>query len=43
MYAAQFLVRLFLEAFREFPAQMKPASFSIDQTLDRLEQAMHSS
>ena len=42
MYAAQFLVRQFLDTFQEFPARMKPASFSIDQALARLEQAMHS-
>jgi arylsulfatase A-like enzyme len=42
MYAAQFLVRQFLDTFREYPARMKPASFSIDQALAKLEQAMHS-
>lgn len=42
MYAAQFLVRQFLDTFKEYPARMKPASFSIDQALNRLEQAMHS-
>jgi arylsulfatase A-like enzyme len=42
MYAAQFLVRQFLETFQEYPARMKPASFSIDQALEKLEQAMHS-
>jgi arylsulfatase len=42
MYAAQFLVKQFLDTFKEFPARMKPASFSIDQALDKLEQAMHS-
>jgi arylsulfatase A-like enzyme len=42
MYAAQFLVRQFLDTFQEFPARMKPASFSIDQVLNKLEQAMHS-
>ncbi len=37
MYAAQFLVKQFLDIFNEFPARMKPASFSINQALDKLE------
>jgi arylsulfatase len=42
MYAAQFVVRQFLDTFKEFPARMEPASFSIDKALAKLEQAMHS-
>ena len=38
-YAAQFIVREFLETFREFPPRMKPASFSIDKVLERMEEA----
>jgi arylsulfatase len=38
-YAAQFLVRQFLETFTEFPPRMKPASFSIDQVLEKMEQS----
>jgi arylsulfatase A-like enzyme len=37
-YAAQYLVREFLETFHEFPPRMKPASFSIDQVLEKMEQ-----
>lgn len=42
MYAAQFLVKQFLDTFNEFPARMRPASFSINQALEKPEQAMHS-
>ncbi len=38
-YAAQFLVRQFLETFQEFPPRMKPASFSIDQVMEKMEQS----
>ncbi len=41
-YAAQFIVKEFLGTFVEFPPRMKPASFSIDQVLEKMEQAMHS-
>ncbi|MFZ0240934.1 MAG: hypothetical protein WAL90_04745, partial [Desulfobacterales bacterium] len=40
-YAAQFIVRNFLETFKEFPPRMKPASFSIDQALAKMEQALN--
>ena len=40
-YAAQFIVRNFLETFKEFPPRMKPASFSIDQVLAKMEQALN--
>jgi arylsulfatase A-like enzyme len=40
-YAAQFIVRQFLETFKEFPPRMKAASFSIDQVLAKMEQAMN--
>ena len=33
---AQAYVGQFLETFKEYPPRMKPASFSIDQVLDRL-------
>jgi len=42
LYAAQFLVKEFLETFKEFPPRMKAASFSIDQVLAKMEQAVHS-
>ncbi len=42
MYAAQFIVRQFLETFQEFPPRMKPASFSINHVLEKLEQGVHS-
>jgi arylsulfatase len=38
-YAAQFLVRQFLETFKEFPPRMKPASFGIDQIMEKMEQS----
>jgi arylsulfatase len=41
-YAAQFLVRQFLETFKEFPPRMKPASFGIDQVMEKLEQGLSS-
>jgi arylsulfatase len=40
-YAAQFLVREFLETFKEFPPRMKPASFSVDQVLAKMEQSLN--
>ena len=40
-YAAQFIVRKFLETFKEFPPRMKPASFSIDQVLEKMERALN--
>jgi arylsulfatase len=40
-YAAQFIVKNFLDTFVEFPPRMKPASFSIDQVLEKMEQAMN--
>jgi arylsulfatase len=41
-YAAQFIVREFLATFQAFPPRMKPASFSIDQVLKKMEEAVHS-
>ncbi len=38
-YAAQFLVRQFLETFQAFPPRMKPASFGIDQVMAKMEQS----
>jgi arylsulfatase A-like enzyme len=40
-YAAQFLIRQFLDTFQEFPPRMKPASFGIDQILAKMEQALN--
>jgi arylsulfatase A-like enzyme len=40
-YAAQFLIRQFLDTFPEFPPRMKPASFGIDQVLAKMEQALN--
>jgi arylsulfatase len=40
-YAAQFLVRQFLDTFQEFPPRMKPASFTVDQVLAKMEQALN--
>jgi arylsulfatase len=37
-YAAQYLVREFLETFKEFPPRMKPASFTVDDVLKKMEQ-----
>jgi arylsulfatase A-like enzyme len=41
-YAAQYLVRNFLETFHEFPPRMKAASFGIDQVLAKMEQSFNS-
>ena len=38
-YAAQSLVTQFLATFAEFPPRMKPASFTIDSVLAKLEQS----
>ena len=38
-YAAQFLVKEFLKTFQEFPPRMKPASFGIDQVMEKMEQS----
>jgi arylsulfatase A-like enzyme len=38
-YPAQYIVREFLATFQEFPPRMKPASFSIDQVLEKMEQS----
>jgi len=40
VYAAQFIVRDFLETFQEFPPRMKPASFGVDQILEKMEASM---
>jgi arylsulfatase len=42
-YAAQSLVTQFLATFNEFPPRMKPASFTIDQVLAKLEQSWSAS
>jgi arylsulfatase A-like enzyme len=41
IYGAQFIVKNFLDTFKEFPPRMKPASFSIDQILEKMEQALN--
>ncbi len=38
-YAAQFLVRQFLETFKEFPPRMKSASFTVDDIMKKMEQS----
>ncbi len=38
-YAAQYLVKDFLKTFQEFPPRMKPASFGIDQVMEKMEQS----
>ena len=38
-YAAQALIAKFLATFAEFPPRMKPASFSIDQVLEKMQQS----
>ena len=40
-YAGQYIVREFLDTFKEFPPRMKPASFSVDQVLAKMEQALN--
>ena len=42
LYAGQSLVAKFLATFMEFPPRMKPASFSIDQVMARMEEAISS-
>ena len=37
--AAQVLMTQFLETFRKFPPRQKPASFTIDQALERIQDA----
>jgi arylsulfatase A-like enzyme len=41
LYAAQFLVAQFLETFKEFPPRMKPASFTIDQIMAKMEAGLN--
>jgi arylsulfatase len=38
-YAAQFIVREFLNTFEEFPPRMKPASFTVDDIMKKMEQS----
>jgi arylsulfatase len=42
-YAAQFIVSDFLKTFKEFPPRMKPASFTVDQILEKMESGMGAS
>jgi arylsulfatase len=41
LYAAQAIVAEFLKTFQEFPPRMKPASFSVDQIMAKMEEATH--
>ena len=41
-YGANAIVQKFLSTFNEFPPRMKPASFTIDQVLSRMEEAWSS-
>ena len=41
LYAAQAIVSQFLGTFVEFPPRMKPASFSVDQIMAKMEESMH--
>ncbi len=38
-YAATFVVTQFLETFKEFPPRQKAASFTIDQALEKMNEA----
>lgn len=40
MYASQSLVTQFLQTFIEFPPRMKPASFSVEEIVEKMEVAM---
>jgi arylsulfatase len=39
IFAAQVLVTRFLETFQKFPPRQKPASFTIDQALEKMQDA----
>ena len=41
-YAEQFRVALFIEIFQEFPPRMKPASFTVDQIMVKMEEGFRS-
>ncbi|MCB0196632.1 MAG: arylsulfatase [Anaerolineae bacterium] len=43
LYAGQSMIAQFLATFQEFPPRMKPASFSIDEIMSKMERAMHGS
>jgi arylsulfatase len=38
-YAAQYIVREFLQTFQEFPPRMKAASFTVGDILEKMEQS----
>ena len=42
VYAGQSIVAKFLATFKEFPPRMKAASFSIDQVMAKMEEALSS-
>jgi arylsulfatase len=40
MYGAQAGVARFLETFKEFPPSQRPATFTIDQAMEKLQQTI---
>ena len=40
LYAAQSLVAQFMQTFEEFPPRMKPASFSVDQIMEKMNESL---
>ena len=40
IYASQALVAQFMQTFLEYPPRMKPASFSVDQIVAKMEEAI---
>jgi hypothetical protein len=42
MYGAQAGVARFLETFREFPPSQRPATFTVDQALEKLKEGLGS-
>jgi arylsulfatase len=39
-YGAQAYVAKFLQSFKEFPPSQRPASFAIDQVMEKLQQSI---
>ncbi len=39
-YGAQAYVAKFLQSFKEFPPSQRPASFTIDQVMEKLQQSI---
>ena len=42
LYAAQSLITQFLQTFKEYPPRMKPASFTVDQAMQKLQEGLGS-